>query len=414
MLNWRSCAERGLRGGTRYLVALSTLLVSLALPKSAWAIPAFARAYEVPCSTCHITITRRGEFGDAFRRGGYHWPGDPSADSEVRKEKPIAMQGVAPLTTQLPARVPISLAARIAGTYSTDPSLPDELNLGSPSFNFLFGGALGENASFFGTWAGSGAPNELYLHFARLAGGPELNLRIGKFEQWSTMFKNNEALINTFQLTTSAINGYSVGVGRTGGELNGIVAKRGFWAAGIVQNDAVPGAHFDAYYHLGLKIGGMDFLGNEPDIDFDAEPSALDDFSATLATWGYWGEVRDADATPTQEIRRLGLEAKIYFKLISLWTGWMAGFDNDLTLVGDSRSESSTVFGELSYPVTSWFLPIYLYQYQDASSFNKATQQHDIGALFLPYENIRVRAKFTAKDNDMKDEVAELQILFGL
>ena len=49
-------------------------------PPVAHAIPPFARAYDVPCSTCHNpTITRRSEFGDVIRKQGYHWP-DWSSD----------------------------------------------------------------------------------------------------------------------------------------------------------------------------------------------------------------------------------------------------------------------------------------------------------------------------------------------
>ena len=54
---------------------LLAIALVLALAEPAQAIPAFARRYGVPCATCHSAITRRNEFGDAFRKAGYRWPG---------------------------------------------------------------------------------------------------------------------------------------------------------------------------------------------------------------------------------------------------------------------------------------------------------------------------------------------------
>lgn len=411
MLSASTRARRWPRRLVACVAGIAGVAAALLWAAEARAIPAFARAYETPCSTCHITITRRSEFGDSFRRLGFHWPGPSDADEKVRKEKPFSMKGVALLEGKMPARLPLSLSGRLSASWTNDESALDSVAVGSPALSFMFGSALGENVSFFGVWNGAGSPNELYLHFARLLGGPELNLKVGRFEQWTTLFKNNEALLSPFSLSSGAVAGHSVGAGRVGAEASGVLLSRGFWAAGVVQNGG-PGSGFDKYYHLGLKLGGMDFLGEEPDIDLDAEESVLDDLALTVGHWGYMGEVSDVTGETTAEIIRFGLDFKAYFRHWSLWGGFMLGLDEDVTR--GAHLDSHTAFAELSYPALSWLLPMYLFQVQDASDLQESTIQHDLGALILLQENVRARVRFGYSDDGIDNEVADIQVLFAL
>ena len=374
------------------------------------AIPAFARAYGVPCSTCHTAITRRNEFGDAFRKAGYHWPGGPGADRRARKAPPIELGGIAALTSDLPAWLPVGLSGTLSGAYSNDTALANPIVLGSPSFNILFGSALGDHASFFGTWAGRGAPDELYLHFARIGGLPELNIRAGLFEQTTTIVKNNETLIDHFVLGTSNLNGHTVAQSRLGLEINGALLDRTFYAVGVVQNGGI-GTNADLYYRVSHKFGGITLSGEEPDIDLE-EPSFWEDFIVTLGHWAYFGKVSDATTNvDTALIRRFGGDAKIRFHAFSLWGGIMLGLDRDLA--ANAASTNLTWFVEISYSILSWLTPIYLYQYQDSRGFEREAQKHDFGLIILVAENIRGRAKFSFTDDGVRNEFGELQFLFG-
>src|SRR6185295_20010804 len=89
--------------------ALLVFLLLGLLGRSAQAIPAFAREYNVSCSTCHTLVTRRNEFGDAFRRAGYHWPGGDQGDQSARAMTPVEMKGQALGTGLLPVRPLIAL-----------------------------------------------------------------------------------------------------------------------------------------------------------------------------------------------------------------------------------------------------------------------------------------------------------------
>jgi hypothetical protein len=391
---------------TAYAIATVVALVVLSASRPARAIPAFGRRYGVPCATCHSAITRRNEFGDAFRKAGYRWPG---LVDERAGTAPIEMRGVSAMRTLLPAQLPVALATTMGAAYTNDPGAEDAVTLGRPTLNILFGGTFGEHVSLFGTWSGSGPPDELVVHFARPWGRPELNFRVGLIEPTTTLFKTNEALIAKFITGTSALNGFALSKSRMGVEANGIIFKRGFWAAGVVQ-DAGVNSPYDAYYHVGMKLGGMDFLGNEPNIDLE-HPSAIDDISFSVAHWGYAGKVETATGEPVSSVHRFGIDAKLTFRDASLLGGAMLGDDRNLQTFVDDRSV--TFFGEISYPLTSWLIPSYMYQFQDAESFKQETQRHDIGVIVLPLENLRVRAKYTFTDDNAKNEEAELQVFLA-
>ncbi len=373
------------------LVLFCALVVTVG-HSEAEAIPAFARAYQVPCATCHISITRRNEFGDAFRRAGYRWPGDPSRDIEAQSISPVAMKGIGAVVGQLAATTPIGLTMTSSlSTVRNNKEIADP-TVGSPAFTILFGGALGEHASVFGTWGGQGAPNELYAQFGNIGNRKEINLKVGRFEPTTTLFKNNEATIGKFKLTASAINGHAVGQGRVGFETNGLLGQRTFYALGMVQN-AGSTSNYDKYYNVAHKFGGMAFDGSEPEIDFDAEPSALEDLTVTLAHWGYLGRVDGPSGEELTDILRFGLDGKVGFRKWALWSGLMYGADHDI--VRDLPSVSVTGFTEVSYLLKSWLIPTYLYQYQDTATFQTVSHEHSLGLVTLIQENIRVSSTLT-------------------
>jgi hypothetical protein len=313
----------------------------------------------VPCSSCHIAITRRNEMGDAFRLAGLHWPG-----SEAKaNDNTVDMKMGGWLPSFLPKVPPIALIATASGAYDFD---AQDRTTGSPTLMLALGAALSPKISVFGTWDGGGPPNELYLMYARVAGSP-VNVRIGQFEQHTTMFKLNEALMAKFATGTFAANGFAISESRVGAEASAILGKRVFVAAGTVGAN-----HPDVYYHARYKLGGADLRGAEPDVDLDAER---------------------------------GLQ----YKNASLWTGVMAARDQDLVAHRPSRSVAA--FAELSYAVKPWLIPMYQYQYEDSATQLAPRRTHDVGAIFMLLENLRVRAKVSLPQDDPSKAVGEIQIL---
>lgn len=395
------------RGGVRLAAVL--VLAAASAPSTAHAIPAFARAYGVPCSSCHSFITRRHQFGDAFRKAGFHWP--DAAEGASTEREPIELRGTAALAAWLPTTIPFSIEGATSVSVTTDDEVDPPLSFGTPNLQLLMGAAFGDHVSVFGTWTGTGPPTELYFHFARFADRPELNLRVGLFEQTTTLFKSNDQLIARFQHGSQPISGHVLSQPRLGVEANGVLSflgDRTFWAAGVVQNDDF-GSHFDGYYHLEQKIGGMTMLGQEPEIDLMAEPTFWENVHATIGHFGYLGRVRDLDGTDTHEIRRFGLEGRLYAHGLTLWGGAIVGFDEDLQTERDVLS--LTWFVEAGYALTSWLAVQYAYQYLDSSDLEEERQQHDVGFVALITENVRARLKLSFSDDGVRNDRLEAQLL---
>ena len=168
------------------------------------AIPAFARAYNVPCSTCHDQIPRRNAFGEAFRKAGHRWPGDPSTEAAARKSAPVAMKGTAFARNG-------AAGTASARHRSHDERVPHDRSLrarahhpGRPRRFASSRAALSQSMrrSLAAGASERAARTSYILELVRL-GGPELNVKAGRFEQSTTMFKSNEAMIAPFPLAST-------------------------------------------------------------------------------------------------------------------------------------------------------------------------------------------------------------------
>jgi hypothetical protein len=385
-------------------------LVFLA-PQVAEAFPAFARTYQVPCSTCHVVITRRNEFGDAFRKNGYRWPGDPAHDFNAKKPAPIEMLGVSFLDGLLPTSWPFSAIISFSGGHETHPDSDENFRLGSPSVGLLFGTTLNEHLSVMGIWAPGSSPSEFVLQATRLFDRPELNIRAGKIEATTTLFKNSEQLADSYLLTSTSKNGLSLGSSKLGAELNGIVYDQFFYALGTVKSNTQNGDQFNSYYHLSTRLGGTNFSGEEPDIDFD-DPSFIDDISFMLGHWGYFGSMAGAGGVSVSQVRRVGFDMKLSIPEWSLWAGVMLGQDTDLSgkIAGNDgepeyvKERHITAFTELYYSINSWLKSSYIYQWQDSSrSKTKITQRHSVGFFFLALENMRIALTYNFENSEAAD-----------
>jgi hypothetical protein len=390
------------------------LLLGLLGERSAQAIPAFAREYNVACSTCHTMVTRRNEFGDAFRRAGYHWPGGDAADQNARAMPPLEMKGQAVGTGLLPARPPIALVTTFSGSWTDDLKTPNKTAVGTPSLNLVFGGPLSKHIGFFGAWAGGGAPSELSFTWTRpIKNRPELNFRFGLFEQSTTLFKNNESLLGGYQLGTSTVSGHAVSMARIGGEATGLLWDRTSWAAGWVANQGA-GAPQDVYYQLSHRFGGISFTGKEREVDLDSS-SLLDDLSVTVSHWGYYGRIRSDSGITTQRPLRFGLDTQVRFKSVSAWAGAMLGNDRYRATPDKPawRNHSLTWFAEGDYFITPWLALLYVYQYQDASSLRQEIQVHQVGLVGIAMENLRVRLKANYTPDRIRNDGVDLQVLLA-
>jgi hypothetical protein len=75
-----------------FLFLLAGIGATGVFPATARAVPAFARAYHVPCTTCHVQFPKLNEFGMAFKQNGYRMPGETGRFAWTRDDLPLAGQ----------------------------------------------------------------------------------------------------------------------------------------------------------------------------------------------------------------------------------------------------------------------------------------------------------------------------------
>jgi len=380
------------------------------IPVEAQALPVFARNYDVPCSSCHSAIPRRNEYGDAFAYNGYQWPGEGDEDTMQTGGEFVHMRGSGLTEGLLEKHLPLGLLISMSATYLDDPTILEPLQTGNPSLKLVAGGKMGEKFSFYGNWSGGSNFNEIMLLYNRIFDTQALNVRFGKFEQSTTLFKSNQSLIANFMLGSKAITGHSNTKSRIGGELWGIFGERAEWALGAVRNDGSD-SKTDGYYRIGYKFGGATLTGEEPDISLE-EPSVLDDMSLHIAQWGYLGKVSDLEGYTIADIRRVGLDMKYNWREFGLLTGLALGLDQNREI--GRQHTHLTGFSEFSYALNSWLMGLYMIQFHDTSSSERLELQHDVGFVTLLQENIRATLKYSYSDDLIQNERVELQVLFGM
>src|SRR5246127_2559646 len=165
------------------LYVAAVLVIFLSTCSSASALPAFARKYGMPCSSCHEAWPKLSPFGQQFKDNGYQMGND--------RDAPIF---------QNPAYWPVTF--RITPQWhreSTDKAQVDgsngpggnEAQITTHGFDwsgldFHTAGTLAHNISFYVLPA---SDNTGAFHFEavwarldNLAGSPWLNIKLGKFE----------------------------------------------------------------------------------------------------------------------------------------------------------------------------------------------------------------------------------------
>ncbi len=119
--------------------------LAILLPRSALAIPVFARIYNKPCATCHTVFPQLNPVGEEFRLRGLHGL------------KPAVEPLHAGDYFEFPGTIPVAIAGSAGEDFNHvhRSNAPDS---DIPHFNLqflsiLFGGELSPHLAFFGDWA---------------------------------------------------------------------------------------------------------------------------------------------------------------------------------------------------------------------------------------------------------------------
>jgi hypothetical protein len=304
-----------------------------------------------------------------------------AAPAEVAAAEPADTPAEGLMLAGIPELLPISFTGSInysAGDKNNSAPGDNNVDFSARSFKLQAGGNFRDKAGFFVSYLAysEGASNsntsltppnngtninEFFLQWRHALGTP-VNVKIGRFQPKLGLWKSNNKLSMTYNYVPYS---YTVGTLTSGSvfrieqpqdaiELNSILGKRFFAAAGIVNHKGQN--QKDGYGHFSYKFGGADYLGNEPNVDLDKEEHVLDFLTVSTGAYGYYGQngVYDNNAIPRNTFYRAGLDAEVLYKIFRL--RMLAGFGHDDNVLLNTKptpwtqviSKAATVEGEVT------------------------------------------------------------------
>lgn len=373
-------------------LSLLVLLLGLCLPRSAWAIPAFARRYETSCQTCHLAYPALTPFGEAFRWNGYRFP--DKGDLTAEKQPPVELGNEAQKERwpkvvypgAIPAEVPLSItlsgsagygmefeghdhegamAGMEASEMSEEGEHMGEVRLSSlvDMFGLRAAASLGDHFSVL-TAVNLGGMSGVELErasltFEPLADPTRLRIKVGAFEPELHGISIHRGLVGHMLRLTTATTGdatWAPEPTETGLELSGVAHHRVGWVVGAVEN-VTPAVYMekDAYVRGFWKLGGMPVDGSGA----TSSSAAWRERSFTLGASAYNGREQLSDGARVQDdsFTRVGLDAHTIIEDLSLHLVTIRQW-NDKPYLGDSESTvTDRAFVELTYVTLPVFFP---------------------------------------------------------
>ena len=154
-----------------------------------FAIPAFARKYNMSCKTCHSPIPYLKPYGNEFAANGF-----------VLKDKDAPRYFVQTGDDRLSLIRDFPLAVRIQGYVTYNEENEEQFDIGTPSaFKIMSGGSITKDVSYYAYYIlESGEPGKIedaWLMFNNMFGS-ELDLTVGQFQVSDPIFKRELRLTN--------------------------------------------------------------------------------------------------------------------------------------------------------------------------------------------------------------------------
>lgn len=361
---------------------------------NAHAISAFSRQYNVECSTCHDPYPHRTEFGEAFLRNGYTWPGaaTPPQKPEGLKES----YWVAGLTDSIPLSLSFVHNLQYDDDKEQDKASPDT------RLQLHVGGNIKQMVGFFAHDLTADKTEAFgVLRFSEIAGIP-VNARYGRIIPQTTIWKPNQNyMISQLAAQTLSVSGEpALGAPRDGLELTSVLFGHLYAAVGGAdRQDQNP---MDYYGHLALKFGGTNYAGEEPEVDFDHE-SIWDFLSLTVGTYGYRGWTRALD----NDYYRAGVDAEIRYKSLTLMGSYM--FANDSNDPDGQEVDSVVATAEIDYLHMSKYLVGVRYEHIDQGNAPDGVVDGVTGSVgVMPLQNLWLRLEGKWSQSDAEEDAEKL------
>ncbi|MEE9153193.1 MAG: hypothetical protein V3U42_03810 [candidate division NC10 bacterium] len=403
-------------------VALALFAGGLLLPRSALAVPAFARKYQLQCTTCHTRPPRLNSFGERFLENGYQIPG--TMDGGIVEKLKLGNVSLGLVNNYF--------AVRLRGNFYrqfdfdkqriVDGEPKDTKELAFPEIlNLFFAGTLAENVGTFIEMEGNFEEEKVefergMLTFNNLLHnwvGPNVaHLRIGKLDP-SAYFSfpthrqqllpvgpqvEDDKLVRPPLVPNAGVAKF---FGLSNNEGDPILPLRPilYHTPATFALD-VHGRPFGEMflYQVGIANGADEEKGDfnqQKDVyvmgRLDWARSEL--FSANVSAFYYFGNNSAKVADETVDWHRYGIGANVRWRMFDLYGAFIWDDIKDLSpatkAIFDNKASGLTV--ELDTIVTNWLLASVRYDYLNAGGFFAMKQNNSVLGLqlkFYPWDNI--------------------------
>lgn len=314
------------------LLTLLALIITAIIASDIFAIPAFARKYNMTCKTCHSPFPKLKPYGDEFAGNGF-----------ILKDQDAPRYFVETGDPELSLIRDLPLAMRLEGYVTYNQGNTQQSDFTNPLFfKLLSGGAISNTVSYYVYYilenGERGKIEDAWLMFNNVAGS-ELDLSLGQFQVCDPLFKRE------LRLTKDDYYIYKVRPGASNVDLTydrGIMLTYGFESGTDLALQVVNGSGI-----------GEGFMGGNFDDDkyknFMGRISQDVGEHIRIGAMGYYGkETREFNEVTTginsleNELYMFGGDATISIEPIELNVQYVERNDND-PLFHNSQ--------EIGYPV---------------------------------------------------------------
>ena len=389
------------------LIILAIIITAIAA-SDIFAIPAFARKYNMTCKTCHSPFPKLKAYGDEFAGNGFQLKDQDAPRYFVETGDPELS-----LIRDLP------LALRLEGYVTYNQGNTEQSDFTAPIvFKLLSGGAITKDVAYYVYYilenGEVGKLEDAWLMFNNVAGS-ELDLTLGQFQVCDPLFKRELRLTRddyyiykvkpgysnvnlTYdrgimlsygfesgtELTLQIVNGSGIGEGFLGGNFDDDKYKN---LMGRISQDA--GEHF--------RIGAMGYYGKE-------QNELTEGINGSYTTY-----------YPQNELWMLGGDATITFDPIEINLQYVERNDNNPTFLYNQANPIPEIatrgaFAEMIYRPngddSKWYaVGLFNWIESEFTDLNYKTLSAHLGYVFR--RNIRM---IVETNYDFKKEFATFSV----
>ena len=401
------------------------------------AIPAFSRTYNTECKTCHTIVPERNEFGQAFEKNAFVWPGGKrQTPKQGLAGKAMDVNREALFVAGIPAQVPVSFLGEVEANYNKDNS-PKLDFFSTMAIEVFTAGAFQDKVGWWGELAmerngdepAETALGELNVKFRNPFDVPVL-IKVGRLKPTLSLWKgNNMPMAKKFAYSNSQVGRVPENIAadvsfseddrvnyedamadrifvmndeKNGLELSSLFGTAHLFGAVGVLNGRNNNDN-DTYGHLSVRLFGTDFLGKEPTVSLTTD-SITDFLTVTLGGYGYFGSWKSPENTVAgiydNDYFRAGVEAEVMYKALRVRLGTSWGDDDNL--YGDAITiDSRSYMGQAEYLVGSKVIVAGRYENLRQDFQGGGDQVENIWApsvSCLIFQNVKLMAEYVHMD----------------